>query len=108
MKINCMFWCLTSCLLCSCCIVLRHPSDIEALHIHAYLRCVCLSLQRRFALERVMFLAATAGEGKTRDVQLVATSTSVYVCVLLTRATGDLRRLAFRIALRDGLSGSGM
>lgn len=55
-----------------------------------------------------MFLAATAGEGKTRDVQLVATSTSVYVCVLLTRATGDLRRLAFRIALRDGLSGSGM
>lgn len=33
---------------------------------------------------------------------------SLYLFVSLTRATGDLRRLAFRIAVRDGLSGSGM
>ena len=33
-----------------------------------------------------MFLAATIGEGKTRDVQLVATSTSVCVCVCVTNS----------------------
>lgn len=38
------------------------------------------------------------GEMQSVSMQLVS----------LTRATGDLRRLALRIAVRDGLSGRGM